>query len=830
LLLTQNNEIEILKREINELKASIDEISACRDSAEEENSILKEEIANFQMIKIEEIIAQLEISNNELITINQTVLNQQGHIELLLVQERKLNNIYISKGWKLLQWLYRLEDMILPLKSKRRQCVKLFYKTIKNVKRIIRNINFSNIKKFAYHIKKQGITVAWKKIFNYLDMRKAIEVPPLKIFESNGEYRKIIFPKAEKPEVSIIIPVYNQWNYTYSCLDSIQTNTEGINYEIIVADDVSNDETINIKNYIENIKVVRNKENKGFLLNCNNAAKHAKGKYILLLNNDTNVQKDCLKYLVDLIESDSSIGMVGSKFVYADGRLQEAGGIIWNDASGWNYGRLDDPEKSEYNYIKEVDYISGAGIMIRSDIWKKIGGFDERYAPAYYEDSDLAFEVRKHGYMVVFQPKSIIVHFEGISNGTDTGSGIKSYQVKNKEKFIEKWKVVLQKEHFENAQNVFLARDRSRAKKTILVIDHYVPHYDRDAGGRCTYQYIKLFNDLGLKIVFVGDNFFRHEPYTTELQQMGVEVLYGNWYFNNIQDWIKDNGKYFDYAYLNRPHISIKYIDTLKKYTNAKIIYFGHDLHYLRELRNYEFEKDEELLKSAEKWKKIEFELFNKSDVIYVVGSYEQAIVQQEFPEKPVRNIPLYIYDGIDRKQTKSFKERDGLLFVGGFGHKPNYDAMIWFIHDILPMVKSKLPDIKLYIVGSNPPDDIMDMHSESIIVTGFVSDEKLIEYYSNCKIAVVPLRYGAGVKGKIVEAIYNKIPVITTSIGAEGLNRTENVLTIENSSDGFAKKVIELYNNIETLNAISKNCPDYIEKYFMKSNAIEIIKEDINI
>ena len=135
--------------------------------------------------------------------------------------------------------------------------------------------------------------------------------------------------------------------------------TVEVEYEIILADDVSRDETKNANEYFKNIRILRNNVNLGFLRNCNNAASFAQGKYVLFLNNDTNVQSNWLQPLVDMIESDNLIGMVGSKLVYPDGRLQEAGGIIWDDASGWNYGRFDDPEKPEYNYVKEVDYISG---------------------------------------------------------------------------------------------------------------------------------------------------------------------------------------------------------------------------------------------------------------------------------------------------------------------------------------------------------------------------------------------------------------------------------------------------------------------------------------
>ena len=193
----------------------------------------------------------------------------------------------------------------------------------------------------------------------------------------------------------------------------------------------------------------------------------------------------------------------------------------------------------------------------------------------------------------------------------------------NQEKFYEKWRDVLEKEHFPNGEDVFLAKDRSRNKKHILVVDHYVPHYDKDAGGKCTYMYLLLFVRMGFKVTFIGDNFYKHEPYTTDLNQHGIEVLYGNYYFNNWKEWLADNLHYFDYVYLQRPHISIKYIDLVKRHGRAKVFYFAHDLHHIREYREYMLTHDEERLKSSERWKKIEHELFEKADVGHVVGSYE---------------------------------------------------------------------------------------------------------------------------------------------------------------------------------------------------------------
>lgn len=231
-------------------------------------------------------------------------------------------------------------------------------------------------------------------------------------------------PQYENPIVSIIIPVYNQFHYTYNCIDSIIANSGEIKYEIIVANDCSTDQTSRIDEVIQGIVLINNAENLNFLKNCNNAAKYAKGKYILFLNNDTQVQPNWLAPLVDLIEKDKQIGMVGSKLINPDGTLQEAGGIIFKDGSPCNYGRGSDPDLPEFNYVKEVDYISGASIMILRSLWEEIGGFDEEFAPAYCEDSDLAFTVRKLGYKVMYQPRSVVVHFEGISNGKDTSSGL----------------------------------------------------------------------------------------------------------------------------------------------------------------------------------------------------------------------------------------------------------------------------------------------------------------------------------------------------------------------------------------------------------------------
>lgn len=643
------------------------------------------------------------------------------------------------------------------------------------------------------------------------------------------DYVQINFPINENPIVSIIIPVFNQFIYTYDCLKAVLKHSGKIKYEVIVADDCSTDQIKFLEKVVNGITVIHNNKNLKFLLNCNNAAQYAKGKYILFLNNDTQVQPNWLEPLVDLMDCDNGIGMVGSKLVYPDGCLQEAGGILWKDGSAWNYGHMKNPLSAEYNYVKEVDYISGAAIMIRARLWREIGGFDETFVPSYYEDTDLAFEVRKRGYKVVYQPKSVVVHFEGISNGIDTTSGLKSCQIINQERFFEKWKDTLDREHFNNGTNVYLAKDRGQSKKQILVVDHYVPNYDKDAGGRCTFMYIKTFIKMGLKVTFLGDNFAKPEPYTSILNQMGVEVLYGERYYLNCEDWLKNTLKYFDYIYLQRPHISIKYIDIVKKHSNGKVFYFAHDLHHIRLFRNYQITGNREALEESKKWKKIELELFDKADVGHVVGSYEEEVIKKIFPNKPIRNIPLYIYDNFPQNIEKDFTRRTGIIFVGGFNHMPNIDAVLWFAKEVYPMIIEKEPDLVWHIVGSNEPEEIKSLSSANIQLEGYVTDEKLKELYGKCRLAIVPLRYGAGVKGKVVEAAYYQIPLVTTSIGGEGLDSTVGSFIVEDDAVKMAEVIRKLYFDYTRLKEMSDAGRMFIENYFTPVVAEKILQKDMN-
>ncbi len=265
---------------------------------------------------------------------------------------------------------------------------------------------------------------------------------------------------AAHPTVSVIIPTYGQVPCTLRCLAAIAAHPPAAPIEVIVVDDASPDPAVADLKQVEGIRLIRNPTNLGYLRTCNEAARLAIGTHLLFLNNDTEPRANWLDEMLRLANTRSDIGAVGAKLVYADGTLQEAGGIIWNDATGWNYGRGDDPDKPEYNYVREADYCSGAALLVPRAVFAALDGFDPRYAPAYFEDTDLAFRLRQAGYKVLYEPRAVVMHHEGVSHGTDTRLGVKASQEINRHRFIARWAEILATQHLAPGTEVQRARDR----------------------------------------------------------------------------------------------------------------------------------------------------------------------------------------------------------------------------------------------------------------------------------------------------------------------------------------------------------------------------------
>ena len=637
------------------------------------------------------------------------------------------------------------------------------------------------------------------------------------------------FPQVADPEVSVVIPVYNKWAYTAACLRSLAESACRASFEVIVVDDQSSDETADRLDGIEGIVHLRNAKNLGFVGSCNRGAEAARGRYLVMLNNDTQVLDGWLDALIDTFLRYPDTGIAGASLVYPDGTLQEAGGMIFQDGSGWNYGKGDNAARPEYQYVRETDYCSGACIMLQTALFRELEGFDTRYAPAYYEDTDLAFRVRAKGLKVRVQPAATIVHHEGITSGTDVNEGVKRYQAVNREKFMERWQSELSSQPAPiqdpgDIGSVRRARDH-RLKGRILIIDAYTPEPDQDSGSVRLCYLMDCLLQLGYGVTFMADNRAHAGRYTTALQQAGVEVVYDPW-VDSLRQFFGERCNDFDFIMISRHYVASNYLSLLRRHCpRSRFIFDTVDLHYLREERMAELENSLPLKRSAAQTRRSELAVINAADATIVVSPVEKTVLQKAAPGARIHVISnIHEVTG----SRRSFAERKDIFFVGGYQHPPNVDAAQWFVNSIWPLVHKELPDMEFHLIGSKAPEQVRALHGNGVRFHGFV--KTLDPWLDGCRLAVAPLRYGAGIKGKVNMSMSRGQPVVATPMAVEGMfaQSGRDVLVAE-TAEKFAAEVVRLYQDEALWNHVSAAGQDNVRQYFSIETARLGLQELLN-
>lgn len=618
-------------------------------------------------------------------------------------------------------------------------------------------------------------------------------------------------PAAAQPVASIVIPVYNHARHTLACLRALAAHPPAAPCEILVIDDGSSDDTAAWMARIDGLRHHRREENGGFIAACNDGLRLARGQYVVLLNNDTVPQPGWLDALLDTFAHVPEAGLVGAQLLYPDGRLQESGGVVFDDGSCWSYGRFESAENPRYASLRDADYCSGAALAIPRALFEQLGGLDTRYAPAYYEDTDLAFKVRAAGRRVLVQPASRVVHDEGTSNGTDTGSGIKAWQVRNQQVFAEKWRDVLARQL--PAGSVPGPALLHRGQRQILIVDEAVPRPDRDSASLRQFNLIRMLLAGGAHVVFLPTRGGHGGAATEALQALGVEVWHAPW-MKGVGSWLRTHGPRFQVVMLVRHHVAGVCLPLLRRHApQARTVFDTVDLHYLRERRGAELAGDPRLARSAERTRASELAVMAATDITLLVSAAEKEQLAADAPQVKVEllsNLHEVAGQGLD------WAQRHDLVFVGGFRHPPNLDAMQWFIGEVFPRIRQRLPQVRFHCIGADVPDSLQALAAgqPGVQVHGYVPD--VVPWMAGGRIAVAPLRFGAGVKGKINLSMAHGQPVVATSCAAEGMHlRDGQDVLVADSPEAFAEAVVRLHDDEALWRQLSGNGLRNIARHF---------------
>lgn len=614
------------------------------------------------------------------------------------------------------------------------------------------------------------------------------------------------------PVLSIVTVFFNQAGLSYACLKSILKNVS-VKYELIIIDNHSTDDTNLLLDRIEGATVIRNNKNLHFLKANNQALDYVRGKYLLFLNNDTELTESTISSAMDTLDGREKCGAVGGKLILPDGTLQEAGSMIWNDGSCLGYGRHESPDLPEFNFKRVTDYCSGAFLLTYTDLFREHGGFDPTLAPAYYEETDYCLWLQEKGLDVIYDPEALVFHYEFASSMSQEGTTLQRI---NQRKFYRKHQRQLSKHFKYDLGNVLKARFAAsqRYKKKVLYIDDRVPHRDQGAGFPRSNSILKLIRELDYDLTVYPLNFPNEDNWMTAYRDVDpfIEIIRGRG-VDGFERFIHSRADYFDIIWISRPHnmeALIKDIRFLKG--RSKIIYDVEAIAADRDILLKELNGKMYTEEKKAKWYEKEIQLSIIADRIITVSEADA----EKFKRFGRSNIVVLGHIMEINKTIAGFNERNGLLFVGNLDDdaSPNVDSVLWFIHDIFPIIRQEIPDMTVDIVGSDDSPKIRSLHhEEGVYIHGRVSS--LSDFYNTRRVFIAPTRFAAGIPYKIHEASSFGLPVVATRLLCEqlGWRHQQEVLASKIDKFDFARHVIDLYHHEDLWNLLQKNAMNLIRR-----------------
>lgn len=632
------------------------------------------------------------------------------------------------------------------------------------------------------------------------------------------------------PMVSVVVPAHNKYAVTRRCIAALAYAPTRVPFELIVVDDGSSDGTSEfLAVEAPGVRVVRHDYARGFNQACHSGVSAAIAPFVVLLNNDTEPCACWLEELLDPFERWPDTGMTGAQLIYPDGHLQEAGGIVWGNGEPWNYGRGCNPYHPAVAYTRLVDYVSGAALAIRRELWNRLGGFSPEFSPAYYEDTDLAFKVRDEGLKVRYAALARVIHHEGLSNGTDveTTTGLKRFQALHGPEFQRKWRDAFEGCMHPSHEAAELIKDRGILGRA-LFLDHGTPRSDRDAGSHAALAEMDLVAALGYKVTFLPANLAWLGSYSEVLQRRGIECIHAPFVLS-LEQFIQERGSEFDFIYLTRYTTVRDSLHLLRLYApQARLIFCNADLHYLRELRQAraaDLDRDarRQALAAVEDTRRLELDAIGAVDLTLTYSEVEQAVIEADSLGAAATARCPWVVDAV--VEPVPLEQRSGIAFLGSYQHPPNRDGVEAFLVDVWPELRSRCTGLTFHLYGSGLSGELNQRWQamEGIHVHGWIKDAAVV--YERHRVFIAPLRAGAGLKGKVIAALAHGIPQVLSPVAAEATGLRDGVEVFIAPQPGrWIEAIAHLVDDDLLWHRCSEAALDHARRHYSRQQGLELM------
>jgi GT2 family glycosyltransferase/tetratricopeptide (TPR) repeat protein len=600
-------------------------------------------------------------------------------------------------------------------------------------------------------------------------------------------------PAAAEPTVSILLVVFNEAELTFRCLRSL-AEIVGVPAELIIVDNASSDDTGYLLDRLKGPCIIRNAENLHFLRAANQAAAKARGRALLLINSDASLKPGALQAGLETLDSAGDVGAVGGKLILPDGTLQEAGSIIWNDGTCAGYGRSQDPDAPEFQFRRDVDYCSGAYMLLRRDLFERLGGFDTAFAPAYYEETDLCMRIRNAGYRVCYDPRIEVLHYEFASSAY-AGEAF-ALMRRNHKLFVDRHRPALLRHHLAPDSPPLLARAADRRRPRLLLIEDLLPIAAYGAGFPRTSCILTALHKSGCFITYYPVN--QPEALWTEVRAnlpIDVEFMVGR-NRGTLCELLEARVGYYDAIIVCRPNNMEFFAKHLEEhpaqYQGLSIVYDAEALYSPREAMGMELAGSPMTAAAKEMALQRELDLTRWADAVIAVNASEAGLF------KAAGHNNVYVLgNAVEPNPTNAgFEDRQDFLFVGRLDHDslPNTDALFWFINEVMPHLDRSLGrSYRVLVAGITGAQRLQELTDPRIVVLGRVED--LTEHYRRARVFIAPTRFAAGIPLKIHETAARGLPAVATGLLATQLGwKAGTELLVGDTPYEFATQCARLY------------------------------------